>query len=220
MVPVPDVSREDRKRLRKALSPLRAIFWGGLFCIFDFNLAVQATGGRRAFDVLNDGLGMLLITGGVIALASENVDSTYDALLSFAIAVAGLWTFGAFSKQLFPLWFGRLQPLMPYFQLVGLVATVGFCMAMKRLCAAVSQPPLARSWRTTALLFAYSVGSSSILVVVLYLLLPGASRVLAYATYLVVAGYVLSLGHLFVSTSRMASQARRYEPKTTPGGAM
>src|SRR2546422_6416638 len=77
-----------RRRLIKTVVPLRAIFWGGLLCVFDFNLFIQVGGQRRSFDVLNDGLGMVLVAGGVIVLAAQKVDSLYDWLMSSTSAVA------------------------------------------------------------------------------------------------------------------------------------
>src|SRR5262249_13943291 len=147
MVSSPD-SYEMRKRFARILLPLRAIFWGGLLCVFDFNLLL---GGQRfQVDTLNHAVGMVLIAGGVSVLAAQKVDSRYDWLMSSSAAIAGALTVGAFTKLLRPDWLIQIQVLVPLFRILGLAATIAFTLAMKRLAVVAAAPTLEQSWRVTA----------------------------------------------------------------------
>src|SRR5262245_35049490 len=110
MVPPPD-SYAMRKRLARTVLPLRAIFWGVLLCVFDFNLFLGSR--RYQVDILSDAFGMVLIAGGVIVLAAQRVDAAYDWLMSSSAAVAIAFTVGAFAKQLRPEWLIQILVLIP-----------------------------------------------------------------------------------------------------------
>ena len=208
----PEVVLANRRRLTKAITPLRSIFWGGLLCILDFNVFVQLGNQRSSFDILNDALGMMLIAGGVIVLAAQKVDPLYDWLMSSVSAVAFVFTVGAFVKQLQPEFFLRVQPLMPFFRVIGLASTVAFCVSMHRLSGTLSAWTIERSWKITCSLFVFCVLVPGVILATLTLLVPTGAPLVAYSTILVIPGFLVAFVHLFLSTSRMAAFARAHEP--------
>lgn len=201
----------NKQIVEQTVTPLRLIFWGGLLCIFDFNFS-QATNGRGfQFDVLNDALGMILITVAVFRLSRLVVHDRYATVMKFVQIVSVLALLDALRKHV-------VMPLPPVayfaFNLFGIVtvaAAVAFCVAMRWFCEEADLPGPARSWSVTTLLFA------ALNVIPLGLLYVMAASAVASGTSfnfdlgpfgaLLLPVFVIPLVHLFVSTSRMTRAA-------------
>ena len=63
--------------IRRTILPLRLVFWGGLICVFDLTFSQTVNGEGWEFDVLNDFVGMFMITWGVFQLAKIHVHERY-----------------------------------------------------------------------------------------------------------------------------------------------
>lgn len=201
------------QQIRRSITPLRMVFWGGLLCIFDLTLSHTMNGSGWSFDVLNDAVGMLLITLAVRRLEEFEVHPRYALLLRLALIVSVLSLIRAICGHIImplpDLW--RL--MLHLFSIVCLLAIIGFCVAMRWLCEAASLELSARSWRLTTILF-----------VAVYLIPLGAIHLLSVAVYAVGTQFHVDLGplgllllvvfaipivHLFISTSRMRNAAAR-----------
>jgi hypothetical protein len=70
--------------IKEAITPLRMIFWGGLLCILDITLNFKTTEGWGfKCDILDDTVGMILITVGVFRLRAIPVHQRYATLMKF-----------------------------------------------------------------------------------------------------------------------------------------
>lgn len=198
----------QREDVSRAVLPLRLVFWGGVICVIDINIA---SGGVR-FDIVNDALGMLLITIGVFALASVEVHDRYAGTMAFVKVMSVLALIEAVLSHIavrgMPTALVVAQVLLA---LASLAAIVAFCVAMRWLCEAAPLDAVAASWRTTTILY-----------VVIYViplgLFYGASLIaiilresfhvdLGPAGLMLVPVFLVPLVHFFVSTSRMAHAA-------------
>jgi len=209
-----NVSAADISRV---VSPLHAVFWGGILCIIDVYISVSANENGWRLDLLNDFLGMVLITWGVIRLAGMNVDARYGKALVFVSIVAGLSCLEALHAHRVY----QVPPLLSFMlSLLGLAqaaAVVVFCMAMRWLSTAGHLVASARSWRTTTWLFAILcgipmglVGAAAALAIAVgwpveYELNPGEESLGLMVSVLIIVA--IPIIHLFVSTSRMKREA-------------
>jgi hypothetical protein len=193
--------------IARAAGPLRMIFWGGLLCIFDVNLK---SGGFK-FDVLNDFLGMILITVGVFRLAGLDDTPSYRRGMRFVQVVSVIATIktllGHFTFDVHPLW----SIGWTLFALVTLAAIVLFCFTMRLLCRIHSLEGPERSWRTTAVLFIvlflFPLGGFYLASLAAMLAEKSFNLNLGPAGLLLLLVFVIPLIHLFVSTSRMRRAA-------------
>jgi hypothetical protein len=60
---------DRRAHLSAMITPLRLIFWGGLLCLIDITMTQRINGVSFKFDLLDDFLGMVLVTIGVFRLS-------------------------------------------------------------------------------------------------------------------------------------------------------
>lgn len=202
--------------ITQAVTPLRMIFWGGLLCVFDFSFSSttsingQSPTGFR-FDILNDFLGMLLISVGIAKLSAFAIDQSFRSRMRFVFVCAVLNCIEAF--------FGHfifespmiLDVLSNVLGLVSLCAIVLFCTSMHRLSYAFALSRSAASWLTTRLLviILWVVPLGLLYVVGLGAMLTGQSfqwdMGVLFIPVLIV--FVVPLIHLFISTSRMRLEA-------------
>src|SRR5688572_28430073 len=132
-------SRISVRDLRRAVRPLRFIFWGALVVLIDFRV--------NRVDLLHDTAGMLLICLGVWTLASLRVDATYRGGMLFAAVVAFLSLLGTILEFATPNAFTR-----GYAEAAGLLevaALAVFCWMMVRLSRAAELPDVAAYWTRT-----------------------------------------------------------------------
>src|SRR5688572_16888959 len=136
------------------IRPLRFIFWGALLCLVDFHFSNLVNGEGLRFDLFNDFIGMLLITIGVFRLSRRAPTRSTVRAMAFIKPVAVIATIKALIDHAI---FRAPEPwafFWTLFSLAELAATVLFCFTMIVTCQDQGLPEPARSWRTTAWLFA------------------------------------------------------------------
>lgn len=190
--------------IKRAITPLRLIFWGGIICVLDFKF--------NGFDVLNDVAGTIMIAWGVFSLGGMSVHEHYSRTMLFVKIVAAVCVFEAvlghfrYDVNTFVLLLTHL------FGMAKVLATVVFCVAMRWLCEAGGLARSRESWKMTAILFG-----------VIYLVpwgvfhLAGLLAMITRRSFhfnlgpivlLLLAVFIAPLVHLFVSTSRMKREAK------------
>ena len=153
----PELSFEERHRLKRFARPLNLIFCGGLLLVLNFNLFVQVGGQRKSIDLLPDAMGFGLIAAGIAILAFGNYFSgLYDLVLT-AVAVL----FAAFFVGSASTWFTpALEHLAPwavtFFGVVGGLALAALSFAMRSVALEYRLAGLAKGWWAVALLFVIS----------------------------------------------------------------
>lgn len=202
------LSRED---VAGTIAPLRFVFWGGLLCILDFSISSKVNGEGFKFDILNDFVGMLLITHGVFKLAAVQVHDRYSSAMGFVKIVAVLSTFKALHDHLIYRTPEVLSVLFALLALAELIAVVVFCVAMRWLSSEAQLDYPARSWTTTIWLvtliyliplgFFYAAGAVAVLTGTSFNINLGPAGLLLLPVF------CAPLIHLFMSTSRMKSEA-------------
>ena len=190
--------------IESVVGPLRLIFWGGILCVLDVKF--------NGFDVLNDVLGALLITWGVLRLGSSQIHERYRQAMLFVQVMALLYVvqaINAYVRYEFP---RPLAFLLHVYGIAKMAATVVFCVAMRWLCIATGLVRSRQSWKTTEILFAvvYLIPWGLLHVVWIVCLLTGKSFNfnLGPAALVILVVFFVPLIHLFVSTSRMRKEAQ------------
>lgn len=204
---------DDHRRapLSLMITPLRLIFWGGLLCLIDITFTQKVNGSGFKFDLLDDFVGMVLITTGVFRLARFAPSHSYAKGMAFVKVVAVVSTFKALIDHVaFPapdVW----SFAWTFFSIAELAAIVLFCSNMHLLCRSMELDWPARSWKTTTTLFVclYAIPLGLFYVAGLIALATGKSfhLNLGPAGLLAVVVFAIPLFHFFASTSRMARAA-------------
>ena len=205
--------------VKQAIAPLRMIFWGGLLCIFDFNISQTTNGQGFKFDILNDALGTALIAFGVFSLASAPVHRRYASVMTFVLVVSVLAVLDALRDHLIVPLPSPIYMLLNLFNLACLAAIVAFCVAMRWYCEEAKLPHAAASWSVTTILFVviYLLPLGLLYLAGMFAMLTGTSFNfnLGPAGLLLLPVFAIPMIHLFVSTSRMSRAAeavREWEP--------
>ncbi|HUU21641.1 MAG TPA: hypothetical protein VM389_03815 [Phycisphaerae bacterium] len=202
-----------RQYLPKAITPLRLVFWGGLLCILDFTVSSTVNGRGFKFDILNDALGMILITVGVFKLGAIPVHRQYHNAMTFVKVMAVIGIVQAVMDHFvlpMPAAIGFLSSLL---SLASLAAIVTFCVAMMWFCLEAGLPDVARSWKVTLILFVaiYLIPLGPFNLIAMGALLTGKSFHinLGPLAILLILVFLVPIVHLFISTSRMKRAAER-----------
>lgn len=202
------LSRED---VARTITPLRSIFWGGLLCILHVSITTRFNDVDYKIDILDDLVGMLLITSGVFKLAAVQVHQRYASAMRFVKAIAVLDTLAAIDGYFV---YKKPVPLSALFTLLGiaeLIAVVVFCVAMRWLCLDAQLEKSARSWSTTIWLFTliFLIPLGLFAAASFVMLLQGNSFDvdLGPAGCLLLPVFLAPLIYLFMSTSRMRNEA-------------
>jgi len=199
--------------IKRAITPLRLIFWGGLLCIFDVSISQTVNGEGFKFDFLNDALGAILIAVGVFRLAALPVPGRYAAAMTFAGVVSILEIVDAIREHFIQPWPDVVYVLAPLLSLAALAAIMVFCLAMRRFCLKAAMPSEARSWKVTTVLFVviYVVPLGPFYMAALVAMATNTSFNidLGPAGLLLMPVFAIPLIHLFVSTSRMKRAAEQ-----------
>jgi hypothetical protein len=132
--------------IRRSITPLRLIFWGGLIVVFDVRI------GR--FDLVNDLVGMIMITWGVFRLSDFTARHRYSMAMIFIKVVAVLGCLVALHDHFVYQVPAPLSTVLLLTNGVAAVAIVVFCLAMRWLSTEAGLSASAKSWRTTTRLFA------------------------------------------------------------------
>ena len=197
--------------VKRAITPLRLVFWGALLCILDLSFSSTTNGVGFKFDILNDAVGMVMITVGVFTLSDIRVTDRYQSSMLFIKIISVLVTISAVVDHfIIPL----PPPIVLFSVLLGLlsmVAIVLFCVCMRWFCIKAEMDTPARSWYVTTILF----GVIYLLPLGLFYLAGGVALLtgesfyidLGPAALLLVPVFLIPVIHLFVSTSRMKRHA-------------
>src|SRR5678816_1930632 len=94
----------DDHAARRAITPLRLIFWGGLLCIFDVSFTQTSNGQGFKCDVLNDVVGAVLIAAGVVRLSAIPVHDRYAAVMRVVRIVSFLAVLDAIREVFVTRW--------------------------------------------------------------------------------------------------------------------
>ena len=194
-----------------AITPLRLIFWGCVLCLIDVYSNWNIDGQVWKIDLVSDAIGALMIAWAVFRLSMLRVGGWYSAAMAFVLVVAFLAILVAVHDHFVydqPQWVSSVVQVAP---VVGLTATVVFCMAMRRLSAATGLEQSARSWKITTLLVAvisliplgliHAAGAAATLHV------ETSTFELPNLLVAFVVAQIIPLVHFFLSTSRMAREA-------------
>lgn len=207
------ISTED---IRQTVSPLRLIFWGGLICVIDITFSQTVNGEGWKFDILNDFVGMLMITWGVFQLAKLNVHDRYRKYMNFVQVIAVLTCIESLQAHFVydaPL---PLALLFVVFFIVTMIAIVMFCVAMRWLSEEAGLRASAKSWKTSTVLFVviYLIPFGLFYCACAVAIVMGESfdLQLGPVALLLVPVFIVPLVHLFVSTSRMRNEAESKHP--------
>ena len=190
--------------IRRIISPLRFIFWGGIICVLDFSI--------NQFDLLNDVIGTIMVTWGVFRISDIKVHDRYSTAMLFNKIVAVLVCLVSIQDQIpyqRPL---LLVVILSLIAVAWMIATVVFCVAMRWLCAEANLVRSARSWKTSTLLFVFiyliPLGGFFSVGVVAIAMEKSFNINLGPAGLLLLPVLVAPLIHLFVSTSRMKNEVQ------------
>jgi hypothetical protein len=142
------------KDIKKAVTPLKFVFWGALVCLVDFTSSSRVNGEGWSFDILNDAAGAVLIAWGVWKLMNIPVNPSYDGWMTFVEVVAVLTVIEAVQAHYAGPRPEIMQTLLMILGLAQLVAIIAFCLCMRMLCIEGNLAKSVRSWRLTTILFA------------------------------------------------------------------
>ena len=199
--------------IQRCVSPLRLIFWGSIICVVDLSI--------DGFDIANDVIGIVMITCGVFSLSNLRVNDRYAAAMTYVkiIAVISIFTtlLNQFHYNDMPNFFSVLLQLLG---LAKMIAIVVFCVAMGWLCKAASLEKSQQSWKVTTTLFTaiYLIPLGLLHIVGIAAGITGKSfnynlRPDAISIFFIIVIFLIffiPLIHLFVSTSRMKTEALLY----------
>jgi len=179
---------------------LRFVFWGGLVCVLDIKI--------NNFDLLNDVVGMLLITLGVFGLGKQEGGESYRKAMAFVKPVAVVSTLVTLLEQ-GGVSLGVAGHVISMLTLAGIYV---FCRAMITLANHHGLLKSAASWRMTSVLFLviYIVPLGTLSVMILAAHITGDSFNVNVGNpalgILLIGVFFIPLIHLFISTSRMRNE--------------
>lgn len=216
--------------IKRAITPLRLIFWGLLICIIDLNLIETTTIAYPGttvsegfkFDILNDVIGTLLIACAVFRLASIPVHRRYRAVMKFLKIVSVLSVLDAIRDHYITVWPPLIELSLKLFDLITLVAVVAFCIAMRWFCQEAGLKVAARSWRFTTIIFVvfFLLPIGFVDLIIMLAIASGKPAILDFglATLLMPLVDLIPLIHFFISTSRMKRGAAQVRFAQTGAG--
>ena len=198
--------------IRRAIAPLRLIFWGGIICVFDFRF--------NGFDIVNDVIGAMMIAWGVFRLGDFRIHEHYGAAMLFVKIISILCIAEAVHAHFHYNYPGLVSFTLHLHGIVKMLATVVFCVAMRWLSMAAGLRRSKASWKITAILFGviYFVPWASLHFIWIICLFTRKTYRFnsGLNVLLLIFIFFIPLIHLFVSTSRMKSEAQSIPENTDP----
>jgi hypothetical protein len=203
-----------REPIIHVVRPLRRLFWGALLVLLDFTFSTTTNGVGFRLDLLDDTVGMVLITAAVATLWDMHVSPSYAARMGFVRWVAILALLESILDHfIFP------QPaLLAFFvQALGIakpVAALLFCACMRDLCREAMLSEAGSKWHTTLMLFLFFYGIPLALLQLAAMLPDGAIHIdVGPWMVLVLPIFFVPLISFFSATSTMERLA---EPAPLP----
>ena len=189
--------------IKRLVTALRLIFWGGIICVLDFKI--------NGFDIINDVIGTIMIAWAVSRLSNLNVHSHYRTAMLFVKIISILCIAEAVIAHFHYRISDPIAFVMHLFGIAKMLATVVFCVAMLWLCRAAGLSRSEKSWKITAILFGviYLIPWGLLHFVWIVCLITGKrfSFNIGPAVLLILLVFIIPLIHLFISTSRMKTEA-------------
>ena len=191
-----------------AVRPLRRIFWGALLVLLDLTFSTTTNDVGFRLDLLDDTVGMVLITAAVATLRDTRVSPSYAGRMGFVRWVAILALLESILDHfIFP------QPalLASLVQALGIakpVAVLLFCACMRDLCREAMLPEAGRKWHTTLMTFLFLYGIPLALLTLAAILPEGAIHIdVGPWMLLALPIFLVPLISFFSATSTMARLA-------------
>jgi len=189
--------------IKRIVTALRLIFWGGIICVFDFKI--------NGFDIINDVIGAIMIAWAVSRLSNLDVHRHYRIAMLFVKIISILCITEAIIAHFNYRITGPIAFAMHLFGIAKMLATVVFCVAMRWLCIAAGLSRSEKSCKITAILFGviYLIPWGLLHFVWIVCLITGKrfSFNIGPAALLILFVFIVPLIHLFISTSRMKTEA-------------
>jgi uncharacterized membrane protein len=137
---------DDRSRiaipdLRRCITPLRLVFWGGVLNVVDIRV--------NDIDLVSDLLGTTLMLVGLWKLSGIRVDAAYRKGLLFATLAAALSLVGQLFDFAPPQVRRSAAAFVEFAGFLEVVAVAIFAVMMARLAKAAELPDVAADWRRT-----------------------------------------------------------------------
>lgn len=209
------------RELAKASQPLKLVISGMLLVVLDFNLGVVSGNGRHFFDLLNDSLGLLLVTVGLGRLCGLKLGSLNEGVLAGITGAAAVFLVVSVVKQVRPELLEGAATTLTILGAVGTACLLAFCLVMRAVSLSAGLASAARSWSTTLLLvLIFNVLSPAILRFASPSLLPetdGSTFGLAAIASLAMA---LPFVHSFLSAARMCQALPSLPPDRAHRGTV
>ena len=139
--------------VKKALKPLKFIFWGGILCVIDFKHTSTVNGSGVSFDFLNDFIGMLMITYGVFKLSEITIDMSYSKMMNFVKIIAVISSIKAFEGHFLYQKSELYSVGVTLLMIAELVAIMLFCTSMITFSNEADLTESSGKWSLTRLLF-------------------------------------------------------------------
>jgi len=189
--------------IKRTVTALRLIFWGGIICVFDFKI--------NGFDILNDVVGAIMIAWAVFRLSNLRVHRHYRVAMLFVKIISILSIAEAINAHFHYRVPALMSFVMHLYGIAKMLATVVFCVAMRWLCIAAGLSRSEKSWKITMILFGviYLIPLGLLHFVWIVCLITGKSFNfnMGPAVLLILFVFFVPLIHLFISTSRMKKEA-------------
>ncbi|MGB2808901.1 MAG: hypothetical protein WBC22_14250 [Sedimentisphaerales bacterium] len=189
--------------IKRTVTALRLIFWGGIICVFDFKF--------NGFDILNDVVGAIMIAWAVSRLSNLRVHRHYRVAMLFVKIISILSIAEAINAHFYYRVPALMSFVMHLYGIAKMLATVVFCVAMRWLCIAAGLSRSEKSWKITMILFGviYLIPLGLLHFVWIVCLITGKSFNfnIGPAVLLILFVFFVPLIHLFISTSRMKKEA-------------
>ncbi len=178
-----------------------------MICAIDITIK----SGNFKFDILNDVIGMILITTGVFRLARIDAPDSYRKAMGLVKLVCVIATIKTFVDQWTFEKSHEAEALWSAWEFAEIAAILLFCFAMRLLCTRMGLEGPTRSWRTTSTLFviffALPVGGLHAFLIFRALASHHSSVDIGALGLLFLLVIFIPMIHLFVSTSRMKRAA-------------
>lgn len=169
------------------------------------------SGGTR-FDILNDAVGKVLITLGVLRLWAIPVAGSYRKGMGLVTAVSCLSTLKTVAREMGFQKPPDLEFLWTVWEFAEIGAVLLFCFAMRLLCRRTDLARPERSWSTTSILFLvfYALPVAGMDVMSLVSRATGQQLSIDVGSWAwIILVILLPWIHLFISTSRMKRAAQQ-----------
>lgn len=156
------IHRED---IIHAVRPLRRIFWGALLVLVDISFSLDFGEIGLRLDLLDDTLGMLLITLAVGRLRDIPMGGWYGTRMVFLHWVAIVALLDSFLQHFIfpkPWLLASLSLVMPFVMIAALLV---LCACMRDVCRAATLSGEAQRWQRAFALFLVFCGIPSVLLV-------------------------------------------------------